>query len=203
MNSPHRHTESDFQLVVGKLAPMLRFQIPDSEIEAAFAELSLPSPSKAVCSHVRKLLAAELEKRMQTLCTEFSVKFEAEPKPRDFNAALDATGYIYSRRFRDTLLKMLRSQNAQRWAPAADLTRRVVRLADGEVALWEALHRTYDLKPEALASMLLRLFAVVTSTGKVDPLEVPYLTSPVTDKDLKRYAQSLNFTVKPTNKSRA
>jgi hypothetical protein len=51
--------------------------------------------------------------------------------------------------------------------------------------------------------MLLRLFIVVTATGKVDPLEVPYLTSSIASADIKRYAKSLNFEVKKIRKPRA
>jgi hypothetical protein len=202
MKPSHRYKESEIQQVVEKLAPQLRFQIPDVEIEEAFAELSLSPPTRHVSSHVRKLLVVEREKTMHALCDHLAKKYDNEPKPRDLIVALETAGHTYSRSFRVALLEMLKEQNAERWAMAATLKKRTVRLVDGEEAMWEALQRSYNMNSDSLASMLLRLFAVVTSTGKVDYLEVPYLASSLTDRELKRYAQSLNFTIKKTRKSR-
>ena len=71
-------------------------------------------------------------------------------------------------------------------------------LAEGELAVWQALQNTYGIQSGQLGPMLLRLFVVLTATGKVNPSEVPYLTSSMADKDLKTYAQSLNFKIKKT-----
>lgn len=68
--------------------------------------------------------------------------------------------------------------------------------------MWEALQRTYHMNSDATASLLLRIFVAVTSTGKVPFLDVPFVASALSDSALKRYADSLNFSVKKTRKSR-
>lgn len=203
MTSLHRYKEAEFQCVVAKLSLELRLIFPAREIEAAFAELSLPLPDKEVCIHIRKMCVSAIDKRMHALCKEYSAKFDTEPRPRDLVALLDSSGYRYSRNFAVILLKMLKVENSERWTTAVGVRKKTVRLAEGELAMWNALQRTYALKSDMLVPVLLRLFAVVTSSGKVDPLEVSYLTSSLTDKELKRYAQSLNFTVQQPHKSRA
>jgi hypothetical protein len=203
MNSLHRYKEAEFQRVVEKLLLVLRLMFPDKEIKTAFAELSLPLPDKEVCIHVRRMCVSGTNKKMHALCKEYSAKFETEPRPRDITALLDSSGYKYSRNFAVILLKMIKVANSQRWTAAVGAKKKVVKLAEGELAMWDALQRTYALKSDMLVPTLLRLFAVVTSSGKVDPLEVSYLTSSMTDKELKRYAQSLNFTVQHAHKSRA
>jgi hypothetical protein len=203
MNSLHRYKEAEFQRVVEKLLLVLRLMFPDKEIETAFAELSLSLPDKEVCMHVRRMCVSETDKKMHALCKEYSAKFETEPRPRDITALLDSSGYKYSRNFAVILLKMIKVANSQRWTAAVGARKKVVRLAEGELAMWDALQRTYALRSDMLVPTLLRLFAVVTSSGKVDPLEVSYLTSSMTDKELKRYAQSLNFTVQHAHKPRA
>jgi hypothetical protein len=203
MNPFNGYKASELQQVVDKLKVQLRFQITDAEIEAVFVSCSLSPPSKIVSSHVRKILVDELGKTMQHLCIQFSKKFEYEPKPRDLIVALEAAGYTCSRSFYSVLMKMLKEQNLERWAhAAAAMKKKRLVLSEGEKAMWEALQRTYNMNSDALASMLLRIFTIVTSTGKVDSLEVPYLASSLTDKELKRYAESMNFKVTKTRKSR-
>lgn len=203
MNPFNGYKASELQQVVDKLKMQLRFQISDAEIKAAFASCSLSPPHKKISSHVRKILAGEFDKTMQHLCVQFSKKFDYEPKPRDLIAALEAAGYTCSRSFYSVLMKMLKEQNFERWAHAsAAMTKKRLVLSEGEKAMWEALQRTYNMNGDALASMLLRIFTIVTSTGKVDFLEVPYLASSFNDKELKKYAESLNFKVTKTRKSR-
>lgn len=202
MTPLNRYKPRDVQRVVENLSLTLRFQFTDEEIKSAFAGLSLPPPSEPVRMYVRKMCIVAIESKMEALCTKFSAVFLAEPKPKDLDAALDSAGYTSSRPFRRALMAALKKQNATQWAQAANISKKRVSLADGERAVWEALQRTYGLKSDMLVPTLLRLFAVVTSTGKINPLEVPYLTSTVTDEQLKRYAQSLNFVVKPPPKSR-
>lgn len=203
MKSFHRYTEAEVQRVVEKVSMELRFIIPDTDIDAAFAELSLPLPVASVRMHVRKLCAIEIDKILQTFCIKFSEKFETEPRPRDLTSALAADGYSYTRSFLTALITILKERNGARWAEAIGPKKKIVMLAEGEFAMWEALQRTYGLKSDMLVPTLLRLFAVVTSSGKVSPLEIPYLTSSLTDKELKKHAQSLNFTVQRNHKSRA
>lgn len=203
MNPFHGYKSSELQQVVDRLKVKLRFQILDAEIQSAFADLSLSPPNSKVTSHVRKIVADELESTMHALCAQLSRKFEHEPKPRDLIVALEASGRTCSRSFYSALMKMLKEQNSERWAIAsAAKTKKRLILSEGEKAMWEALQRTYNMNGDALASMLLRLFTVVTSTRKVDYLEVPYLASSLTDQELKKHAESLNFTVKKSRKSR-
>jgi hypothetical protein len=194
---------SDLQQVVDRLKLELRFAITDAELLKAFAAVTLVKPGKEVRREVRDALEVERGKVMQQLCTQFSRKFEHPPRPRDLIVALEAAGYTFSRKFYGDLLKMLHEQNSERWtlAAASGKTKRLT-LTDGEKAIWDALERTYNMNADAVGSMLLRLFTIVTSTGKVDYLEVPYLASSLTDKELKKHAESLNFTTRKSRKTR-
>jgi len=202
MKSNHRYKDIEIAQVVTRLAAYLRLQITDAEIVATFADFSLPSPSREVSRRIRQLVEAELNRKMQMLCDLFSRKFESEPKPRDLIVALEASGHTSSRPFRTALMEMLRAKNSTLWVPAASLRKRTVRLSAGEDAMWEALQRTYHMNSDATASLLLRIFVAVTSTGKVPFLDVPFVASALSDSALKRYADSLNFSVKKTRKSR-
>lgn len=203
MKPPYRYKESDLRQVVEKMLPSLRLQIPEAEIKAVFADLSLAPPSHAVSRHIRKMLEIETKKTTELLCTQLSERFENEPKPKDVTLALNDAGHSYSRQFFLNLMELLKKRNAERWASAPGTKKKVVNLGAGELAVWHGLQQTYDITSDGLASMLLRLFIVVTATGKVDPLEVPYLTSSIASADIKRYAKSLNFEVKKIRKPRA
>jgi hypothetical protein len=203
MNPPYPYKESDLRQVVEKMRSSLRLQIPDAEIEAVFADLSLAPPSNAVSRRIRRMLEIETKKTTELLCTQLSERFENEPKPKDVTLALNDAGHLYSRQFFLNLMKLLKERNAERWASAPGTKKKAVNLAAGELAIWHGLQQTYDITSDGLASMLLRLFIVVTATGKVNPLEVPYLTSSIASKDLQRYAKSLNFEVKKIRKPRA
>ena len=203
MKPPYRYKESDLRQVFEKMVPSLRLQIPEAEIKAVFAELSLTQPTRAVSSHIRKMLDMETKKTTELLCTQLSEKFESEPKPKEVTLALNDAGYSYSRQFFLKFMELLKKRNAERWASSPGTKKKVINLSEGELAVWQGLQQTYDLTSDALTSMLLRLFIVVTTTGKVNPLEVTYLTSSMTSTDLKRYAKSLNFEVKKIRKPRA
>jgi hypothetical protein len=196
-------TDSDVQQVLDILKGSLRFQITKSQIAAAVAEVSSITPDKKVHEEIRRLMALEHERILQTLCDQLALKFTHTPKPRDVIVALEATGLKFNRPFREAVTKRLLSQNAHKWAEAAATEKKIrLSLTEGERAMWETLQRNYNMNSDALASMLLRIFTVVTRTGKVDHMEVPYLASSMTDKDLKKYAETLNFTVNKSRRTR-
>jgi len=203
MKQPYHYSEGDLRRVVQKMVPSLRLQITEAEIKAVFEELSLAPPTRAVSSHIRKMLDIETKKMTELLCNRLSDRFEREPKPKDVALALNDAGYSYSRQFFLNLMDLLRKRNAERWASAPGIIKKVVNLTEGELAVWHGLQNTYGLPSDALASMLLRLFVVVTATGKVSPSEVPYLTSSIAFIDMKKYAKSLNFEIKKIRKPRA
>ena len=149
------------------------------------------------------MLDVERIKTMQELCEKIGKKFDYPPKPRDLIVVLETAGYRFSRPFQEALYKMIHEQNSERWASVVVMkSRSKLTLLEGDKAMWDALQRSYNMNSDALASMLLRIFTVATQTGKLDFLEVPYLASTLTDTQMKMYADSLNFTVKKSRKSR-
>lgn len=194
---------SDLQEVVNRLKIELKFIITNAELRDAFTDVVGEPPTVEIAREVRKMLAAERTDVMQSLCDQIGNKFDYAPKPRELKVILEAAGYNYSRPFQEALLKMIHTQNANRWATAASTkTRLKLTLHEGDKAMWDALQRSYDINPAGLASMLLRVFTVATNTGKLDFLEVPYLAATLTDKEMKMYAESINFTVKKPRKPR-
>jgi hypothetical protein len=203
MNSYNRYKETDLRQVVEKMALPLRLKTSEAAIEAVFAEFSLPPPSRAVTSYIRKMLDIETNKTTELLLKKLSAKFERPPKRNEVPLAFIEAGYPYTRDFRSRFMKMLKERNAERWASPPCIKKKIINLAEGELAMWNGLQKSYGVTSDALASTLLRLFVVVTATGKINPLEVPYLTSSIVSGDLKRYANSLNFEVKNIRKPRA
>lgn len=201
MTSSSHYKDSEIQQVVDHLAAQLRLEFSNPVIEAAFAALSLPRPQKEILTRVRKLVLEETERKMQKLCEHFSKNFDTEPKPRDIRIALEAAGQNPSRLFRQVLLKRLKEENGDRWSQVK-LRKRTVRLEEGEDAIWEALQRAFDMNSDDTASMLIRLFVAVTSTGKVPLLDIPFITSALSDSALKRQAGALNFSVNKVRKTR-
>lgn len=194
---------SDLQKVVDKLKVELKFITPDKELRAAFAETIGFAPTTEILREVRKMLSAERAAQMQTLCVKIGSKFDYPPKPRDLIVILETAGYKFSRAFQEALLKMIHEQNAARWADVVvGKYRTKLTLLEGDKALWDALQHSYNMNADALASMLLRIFAFATKTGKLDFLEVPFLASTLSDREVKVFANSLNFTVKRSRKSR-
>jgi hypothetical protein len=203
MNKVHGIKTSDLQKVVDRLKVELRYIITNTELKQTFtAVLGVQAPN-GIIPIVRKMIDVEREATMQALCDQIGKRFEYPPKPKDLIVTLETAGYKFSRPFQSALLAMIHAQNSDRWEarPVADLRVRP-KLTQGEMAMWEALSRSYNMDAGALASTLLRIFAVATMTRKIDFLEVPFLASSINDEELKRYAKSLNFTVKKTRKSR-
>lgn len=184
MKPLYRLRAIDFQQVVERLVLRLRYQISDAEIETVFVELSLSPPSPSECSDIRERYDKELEKTTESLCNRLSEKFAREPRLHEVSSAVTDAGYTYSRRFISDFLKLMRERNAKRWASAFIPKMKRIYLSEGETAVWKALEGTFALESAEVAPMLLRLFAVATTTGKINILEVPYLTSSVADKHL-------------------
>lgn len=196
-------TAGQYQQVLNKLNRNLRYSIKDSDIIAAIAEVTSIAPDREVMREIRTLIPIEHERIIQSFADQLARKFERQPKPRDIAVALEASGLESSRPFRADLLLRLQTNYADKWAKAAATEKKKrLTLTAGEQAMWEALQRTYNMNSDALASMLLRIFTVVTSTGKVPHSEVTYLASSLSDDELKRYAGSLNFSVKKSRKTR-
>lgn len=194
---------SDLQRVVDKLKMELKFITPDNELRAAFSETIGLAPTTEILREVRKMLNAERTIQMQTLCLKIGNKFDYPPKPRDLIVVLEAAGYKFSRAFQESLLKMIHEQNADRWADVVvSKFRTKLTLIEGDKVLWDALQKSYNMNADALASMLLRVFVVATKTGKLDFLEIPFLVSTISDREIKVFANSLNFTVKKSRRSR-
>jgi len=194
---------SDLQKVVDRLKVELRYIITTAKLQQTFTEvLGLEMP-KAIIPIVRKMIDVEREATMQALCDQLGKRFEYPPKAKDLIVALEAAGYNVSRPVQQALLVMIHAQHSERWTarPEQDWRMRP-NLTPGEMAMWEALSRSYKMDERALAATLLRIFAVATMTRKIDFLEVPFLASSLTDDMLKKYAESLNFTVKKPRKSR-
>jgi len=200
MKVENRYTLRELEKVVDTLTLQLRLKLSDRDIEEVFSQLSFPPPDKEVCRHVRTLFESEIEKKMQRLCSDFTRRFKTQPEYKDLAAALVAAGYTCTRGFQIGLMTMLKEKNSDRWVQRSKV--KSVRFTDAEYAMWDALRRTFDLRPGEVAPMLLRMFAVTASSGKINLLEIPYLTGSLTDKDLEKYTQSLNFTVQKTPKSR-
>lgn len=199
MKQLNEFSADQVRTVIATFTKRYRFVPTNAEVNAAFAMVSPIKPQMPVIREIRAMLETERVKIMQSLCDQFSRAFDWEPKPKDLSGALNGA---VSRHFISELLDMLRQQNAQRWALAAKTEKKIrVRLVDGEGAMWYALSRTYNISHNDVASLLLRVYAVATSTGKIDPLEVPYLVTVFSDNDLKKFAEKLNFTVKKTRKS--
>jgi hypothetical protein len=195
---------SDLQVIVDRFKGRQRVDnIPTADIEKAFAEFTPVVPDQEVRNEVRRLIEAEQAKIMQSLCVRLGRKLDHEPKPRELEAALESVGLWPTRKRRLALFEMLRAQYAERWPLFAEFQiQKRLKVSANEQALWSALERTYDKSAIEVGSMLLRLFIIVTSTGKVELLDVPHLASSLTDNDLKMYAESLNFTMKKTRKTR-
>ena len=194
----------DLQEVVNRLKIELRFIITNAELRSTFTDVLGEPPTVEIAREVRKMLDAERTNVMQSLCNQIGSKFDYAPKPRELKVILEASGYNYSRPFQEALLKMIHAQNAERWATSvATKARLKLTLHEGDKAMWDALQRSYDINAAGLASMLLRVFTVATNAGKIDFLEVPYLAATLTDKEMRMYADSINFTVKKPRKPRA
>lgn len=192
-----------FQQVLNILNRNLRYSIKNSEIAEAIAAVTSVVPDGEVFREIRGLIAIEHERLIETFSNQLAQKFERAPKPRDIAVALEASGLESSRPFRAALLERLQTKYADKWLEVTAMGKKKrLTLTSGEQAMWEALQRAYNMNSDALASMLLRIFTVVTSTGKVPHSEVTYLASSLSDKELKRYAASLNFTVKKSRKTR-
>lgn len=203
MNHLNRYKQTQLQQVLDKFDKDLRFIVKDVEIREAFKVAGFAQPTEKGVKLFRTMLAAEREKTTEALLVQLSDRFDYEPKPGAVVAALEAAGYKFSRNYSMPFIKTLKERNSERWANAAALESTTkLTMIEGEKAMWDALMKAYNMNSEALASMLLRIFAVVTSTGKVNLLEVPFLASSIKDKELKRYAESLTFTVKRSRKSR-
>lgn len=194
----------DLQEVVNRLKIELRFIITNAELRSTFTDVFGEPPTVEIAREVRKMLDAERTNVMQSLCSQIGSKFDYAPKPRELKVILEASGYNYSRPFQEALLKMIHAQNAERWVAAVAIKARLkLTLHEGDKAMWDALQRSYDINAAGLASMLLRVFTVATNAGKIDFLEVPYLAATLTDKEMRMYADSINFTVKKPRKPRA
>lgn len=188
------------------MAALIRYLRPiikDKEIIDAFVETLSIVPHKEVLKEVRRLISLEQKRITDSFADQLARKMDRAPRPRDVEVALEASGFESSREFRAVLLKHLQTKYAEKWAVAAATEKKKrLTLTAGEQAMWEALQRTYNMNSDALASMLIRLFTVVTSTGKVPHSEVMYLASSLSDAELKRYADSLTFTIKKSRKTR-
>lgn len=194
---------TDLQKVVDKLKIELRFIITDRELKATFQDIIGVPPTAEIAREIRKILDVERTKTMHELCEKIGKKFDYPPKPRDLIVVLETAGYRFSRPYQEALYKMIHEQNSERWASVVVMkSRSKLTLLEGDKAMWDALQRSYNMNSDALASMLLRIFTVATQTGKLDFLEVPYLASTLTNAQMKMYADSLNFTVKKSRKSR-
>lgn len=204
MNHLNQYKPAQLQQVLGKFSKDLRLVVTDVEIREAFTTAGLAQPTDRGVKLFRTMLSAEREKTTEALLIQLGDRFDYEPKPGAIVVALEAAGYTFSRHYQIALIKRLKELNSERWATAAaSETTTKLTMIEGEKAMWDALMKAYNMNSVALASMLLRVFAVVTSTGKINLLDVPYLASSLKDKELKRYAESLTFTVKRSRKSRA
>ena len=195
------YNSNEVRQIVDKVNLRLSLRISNATIRAAMTDVSSLVVTPLAITGFRKIIGEERDKIAQVLCDRVAKKFDYEPKPRDLQTAVEAAGYTCSREFLVALMKMLKQQYAQRWALASKTSRRLY-LLDGEVAMWDALRHTYNMNSDAVASMLLRIFAMSATTGRLDPLEVSYLAASMSDKDLSKYAASLNFTVNKTRRSR-
>lgn len=193
MRAADRYTLNDFKQVVDKFATQLRFKVRDAEIAVVCIDLAMPPPNREVRKHIQELLDKSLQKKLVTLCAQFSERFQKEPTLTDLGSALEAAGYTHTRKFVRILLTMMKEKNAHHWVTPTK--RKAVKLTDGEYALWKALESTFDKKPEAIVPMLLRVFAAATGAGKINLLDIPYVTEPITDKELEIFARSLNFKI--------
>lgn len=193
MSAVDRYKSQDFKKVLDRFATQLRFRISQEKIAAVCVELSMPRPDREVCTHIQELLDKTLQNKLVTLCDQFSERFQKEPTYADLGSALEAAGYTYTRTFLRILHTVMKEKNDHRWVPPTK--RKAVRLTDGEYALCAAIERTFDKKPEEIVPMLLRVFAVATGTGKINLLDIPYVTEPITDKHLETFAKSLNFKI--------
>jgi plasmid maintenance system antidote protein VapI len=196
-------SQSDFIAVVEQLKRLMKFSPSDAELTAAFSKVTPLIPDTNALRRTRALLAAERPKLMSELSVRLGRNFDTEPTILAVTKAVEQIGYSPNRRRCRELLEVMRAQNAERWASTA-ATRKVKKmmLVGGDEAMWMALQKLYELDRTQTASMLLRLFVMSVQTGKVDYLEVPYLTTSLTDKDMQQFAQSLNFKLPKMRRTR-
>jgi len=201
MNQLLKFSQADFSAVVEQFKRETRFFPSDAELRDAFSRVTSLVPDKAALRRARALLTEERPKLMSALCVELARKFETEPSVNDVVKALEQRGYLPRKRFGGELLALLRAQNADRWA-STEATRKLkkIMLVGGDEAMWSALQRLYGLDITETASMLLRVFVMSVQSGKLDYLEVPFLAESLTEKDMQRFAQSLNFKLPGTRR---
>lgn len=199
MKKPRIFAPDDLAKIVAHYKSQFVFKMTNDELREVFAKFTPVPPNIAAMRHVRSLLQVERKMTLQAICDRMAATLETPPKLRDVIAEVKASGYpTASRRTCKEVLDMLLEQNAERWQnfkPTANVKRIV--LDEGDKCMWEALMRTYALDSPGLASMLVRIFTVVTRTGRVGYLDVPHLAGSITEKEMVKYAQGLNFVVPP------
>lgn len=197
MKKPRIFAPDDLAKIVEHYKSQFVFKMTNDELQKVFAKYTPVPPSASAMLHVRSLLQAERQKALQAICDQMARTHETPPKLRDVIAAVEASGYpSASRRTCKEVLDMLMEQNAERWANFK-LTANVKRIVlnEGDKEMWHSLMQTYDLDSSELASMLLRIFTVVTRTGRVGYLDVPYLAGSITETEMVKFAKGFNFTV--------
>ena len=203
MKKPRIFAPDDLAKIVAHYKSQFIFKMTNDELQKVFAKYTPVPPNLAAMRHVRSLLQGERQKTLQAICDQLSSTLETPPKLRDVITAVEASGYPNaSRRTCREVLDMLMEQNAERWENFK-LTANVKKIVldEGDKCMWEALLRTYDLDSPGLASMLLRIFTVVTRTGRVGYLDVPHLAASITEKEMIKYAKGLNFVVPKPRKT--
>lgn len=197
MKKPRIFAPDDLAKIVAHYNSRFVFKMTNDELREVFAKYTPVPPNIAAMRHVRSLLQDERQKTLQAICDQMAATLETPPKLRDVIAAVKASGYpTASRRTCKEVLDMLLTQNADRWENFK-LTANVKRIVldEGDKCMWEALMRAYALDSPGLASMLVRIFTVVTRTGRVGYLDVPHLAASITEKEMIKFAEGLNFVV--------
>lgn len=205
MKIPRTFGSDDFQRVIAKFTGQFQFAVSNSELVAALAEVTAVRPDNAALMRVRQLIVDARQPTLDALSDRIGPAFESPPKLREVTKAIELAGYpATKRRICKEVHDLVLLKNAERWSNVRlSGALKKVKLKAGDKEMWEALQRVFDADSSGLGSILLRTFIIATRTGKMNVMDIPYLTSAITEKEMKSFAKATNFTVAKPRKPSA